>query len=144
MLTGKSIWHVNQDIGKCFSTDSIKGYYNNMTEKVTKMPELLDNDGLPLLNTSNGEVEMPVASNMDLEHTTFIYRREKRNILRSLIKRLNGRLPTKMKKGGGVLSFMYIQSILMGQWLGVKALRCFCELIPIVAIENTLKLLRKP
>ena len=61
MLTGKSIWHVNQDIGKCFSIDSIKGYYNNMTEKVTKMPELLDNDGLPLLNTGNGEVEMPVA-----------------------------------------------------------------------------------
>ena len=61
MLTGKSIWHVNQDIGKCFSVDSIKGYYNNMTEKVTKMPELLDNDGLPLLNTGNGEVEMPVA-----------------------------------------------------------------------------------
>lgn len=61
MLTGKSIWHVNQDIGKCFSVDSIKGYYNNMTEKVTKMPELLVNDGLPLLNTGNGEVEMPVA-----------------------------------------------------------------------------------
>lgn len=61
MLTGKSIWHVNQDIGKCFSVDSIKGYYNNMTEKVTKMPELLDNDNLPLLNTGNGEVEMPVA-----------------------------------------------------------------------------------
>lgn len=61
MLIGKSIWHVNQDIGKCFSADSIKGYYNNMTEKVTKMPELLVNDGLPLLNTGNGEVEMPVA-----------------------------------------------------------------------------------
>ena len=61
MLSGKSIWHVNQDIGKCFSVYSIKGYYNNMTEKVTKMPELLDNDDLPLLNTGNGDVEMPVA-----------------------------------------------------------------------------------
>ena len=61
MLTGKSIWHVNQDIGKCFSVDSIKGYYNNMTEKVTKLPELLENDGLPLLNTGEKKVEMPVA-----------------------------------------------------------------------------------
>lgn len=61
MLTGKSVWHVNQDIGKCFSTGSIKGYYNNMTEKVTKMPELLDNEDLPLLNTGGRNVEMPVA-----------------------------------------------------------------------------------
>ena len=61
MLTGKSIWHVNQGLGKSLAVDSIKGYYNNMTEKVTKMPELLDNDGLPLLNTGNGDVEMPVA-----------------------------------------------------------------------------------
>lgn len=61
MLSGKSIWHVNQDIGKCFAADSIKGYYNNLTEKVTKMPQLLGNNELPLLNTAKGVVEMPVA-----------------------------------------------------------------------------------
>lgn len=61
MLSGKSIWHVNQDIGKCFAVDRIKGYYNNMTEKVTKMSQLLDNNDLPLLNTAKGDVEMPVA-----------------------------------------------------------------------------------
>lgn len=61
MLTGQSVWHVNQDIGKCFSADSIKGYYNNMTEKVTKMPELLDSEDLPLLETEGKKVEMPVA-----------------------------------------------------------------------------------
>ena len=61
MLTGKSIWHVNQDIGKCFSVDAIRGYYNNMTEKVTKLPNLLENNRLPLLNTGTKEVEMPVA-----------------------------------------------------------------------------------
>lgn len=61
MLTGKSIWHVNQDIGKCFAVDSVKGYYNNLTEKVTKMPQLLDSNELPMLNTANGDVEMPVA-----------------------------------------------------------------------------------
>lgn len=50
MLTGKSVWHVNQDMGKCFSKDEIRGYYNNMTEKVSMMPELLDSDELPKLN----------------------------------------------------------------------------------------------
>ena len=61
MLIGKSIWHVNQDMGKCFAVDSIKGYYNNLTEKVTKLPDLLDNKKLPLLNIGQKEVEMPVA-----------------------------------------------------------------------------------
>lgn len=49
MLAGKSVWHVNQDIGKCFSTEEVKGYYNNLTEKVTRMPELLDTEDLPRL-----------------------------------------------------------------------------------------------
>ena len=62
MLTGKSVWHVNQDIGKCFSKDEIKGYYNNMTEKVTKMPELLENEDMPQLNLANGKFTyFPVA-----------------------------------------------------------------------------------
>lgn len=62
MLTGKSVWHVNQDIGKCFSKDEIRGYYNNMIEKVTKMPELLDNDEMPKLNLEGGKFTyFPVA-----------------------------------------------------------------------------------
>ena len=35
MLTGKSIYHVNQNEGKIYSFESIRGYYNNMTEKIT-------------------------------------------------------------------------------------------------------------
>ncbi len=62
MLTGKSIWHVNQDIGKCFQKNKIEGYYNNLTEKVTKLPKLLEGDGLPLLEVADRKsVEMPVA-----------------------------------------------------------------------------------
>ena len=61
MLTGKSVLHVNQDIGKCFSTKDIKGYYNNLTEKVTILPALLQSDELPLLTIESGEkVEFPV------------------------------------------------------------------------------------
>ncbi len=62
MLTGKSLLHVNQDIGKCFSVKNIEGYYNNLTEKVTKEPELLETERLPVVKTDDGrEVVFPVA-----------------------------------------------------------------------------------
>lgn len=62
MLKGESILHVNQDIGKHFSTREVSGYYNNMIEKVTKMPELLGSDELPKLNLEGGKsIYFPVA-----------------------------------------------------------------------------------
>ena len=36
MLTGNSISHVNQGVGRLFSRDEVRGYYNDLTEKVTK------------------------------------------------------------------------------------------------------------
>lgn len=36
MLNGKSIFHVNQGVGTCYSRTEVEGYYNDMTEKVTK------------------------------------------------------------------------------------------------------------
>jgi heparosan-N-sulfate-glucuronate 5-epimerase len=61
MMHGKSILHVNQDMGKSFVPGEIKGYFNNLTEKVTKEPELLDNGKLPLLQTEKkGAIEFPV------------------------------------------------------------------------------------
>lgn len=62
MLTGKSVLHVNQDLGKIFTAGQLSGYYNNLTEKVTMLPELLQTDGLPTLHTEKGEdVLFPVA-----------------------------------------------------------------------------------
>lgn len=62
MLTGKSVWHVNQSIGEFFSVNEVRGYYNNLTEKVIKMPDILDNNELPLLELESGEkVFFPVA-----------------------------------------------------------------------------------
>ena len=62
MLAGKSVWHVNQNLGITFSTEEIRGYYNNMTDKVIKMPEILDNDELPQLEIGKGKnVFFPVA-----------------------------------------------------------------------------------
>lgn len=36
MMAGKSISHVNQGIGTCYSKTDVAGYYNDLTEKVTK------------------------------------------------------------------------------------------------------------
>ena len=42
MLSGKSISHVNQGVGTCYSKTDIAGYYNDLTEKVTKdNPDIL-------------------------------------------------------------------------------------------------------
>lgn len=62
MIAGKSVLHVNQDMGKSFVPGQIEGYFNNLTEKVTMEPELIDNDNLPVLKTENGKIfEFPVA-----------------------------------------------------------------------------------
>lgn len=36
MMTGQSISHVNQGEGTCYSAETVAGYYNDLTEKVTK------------------------------------------------------------------------------------------------------------
>lgn len=42
MLTGKSISHVNQGVGRYYSKEVVAGYYNDLTEKVTKdNPDIL-------------------------------------------------------------------------------------------------------
>ena len=54
MLTGKSNLHVCQDEGKCYSVDSIKGYYNNLTEKVTLYG--VEHGTIPLYPNEKGEM----------------------------------------------------------------------------------------
>lgn len=36
ILSGKSVFTVNQDEGKCYSKTKVAGYYNNLTEKITR------------------------------------------------------------------------------------------------------------
>lgn len=61
MLTGKSLLHVKQDIGTCFSKTEIKGYYNNLTRKVMQDIKLLNSLQLPITTTEKGEkVYFPV------------------------------------------------------------------------------------
>jgi len=62
MLTGRSILHVNQDLGRYFSATELKGYYNNLTEKVTRLPHLLDTEELPTSpDETGGQILFPVA-----------------------------------------------------------------------------------
>ncbi len=52
MIMGKSNLHVCQDEGKCYSIDAIKGYYNNLTEKVTLYG--VEHGTIPLYPNENG------------------------------------------------------------------------------------------
>ena len=62
MLTGKSVEHVNQNIGKFFKIDEVKGYYNNLTQKVILMPDLLHSEKLPEIKQLDGHfILFPVA-----------------------------------------------------------------------------------
>lgn len=36
MMIGKSISHVNQGVGTCYSKTEVAGYYNDLTEKVIR------------------------------------------------------------------------------------------------------------
>lgn len=53
MINGKSVYHVKQGIGKNFSKSKLKGYYNDMTGKVSNKTKL-DNNGIPITTTING------------------------------------------------------------------------------------------
>lgn len=55
MLSGKSVLHVNQNIGTLFSTSDLQGYYNNLTEKVTRVPQILHTEELPQMELPNGK-----------------------------------------------------------------------------------------
>ena len=53
MLTGKSTFNVKQGVGKVYSPTEVKGYYNDLTNKVSKNT-ILDEDGIPINTTIAG------------------------------------------------------------------------------------------
>lgn len=57
MLTGKSIYHVDQGLGQVIDAG---GYYNDLTQKVLMGDANLDEEGIPFLEHSDGShVKMP-------------------------------------------------------------------------------------
>lgn len=62
MMTGRSVFHVNQVKGELFKPGEICGYFNSMIEKVTMQPEFLEKGKLPSYNNAKGEtVFFPVS-----------------------------------------------------------------------------------
>lgn len=60
MLNGKSVFHVEQSEGKCYSKTEIKGYYNDLTNKVSDKT-ILDSEGIPINTTiANIEAYFPI------------------------------------------------------------------------------------
>lgn len=61
MITGKSILHVNQGIGKIYSRNDITGYYNDLTQKVLKDQSIYGVE-IPKLKLESGkEIIFPIA-----------------------------------------------------------------------------------
>lgn len=53
MLRGESVYHVNQGIGRCYSKEKVTGYYNDLTEKVSRFGE--EDDSIPQTVVDSGE-----------------------------------------------------------------------------------------
>jgi hypothetical protein len=52
MLLGKSSYHVNQTEGLVYSKDQLRGYYNNLTEKITRFG--MPGDDVPITRDDDG------------------------------------------------------------------------------------------
>lgn len=61
MLRGNSIYHVNQEIGKIYSVEKLKGYYNDLTEKVTRGGEIPSNKVPTTVVDGGEEIIFPIA-----------------------------------------------------------------------------------
>lgn len=60
MFFGKSAFHVEQGRGKCYSKREVKGYYNDLTNKVSDKT-ILDKKGIPINTTiANVEAYFPI------------------------------------------------------------------------------------
>lgn len=62
MLAGKSVLHVDQRMGQAFEVDALKGYFNDLTQKVLMQPQYVESIDLPTVKTELGEdILFPVA-----------------------------------------------------------------------------------
>ena len=62
MFFGKSVLHVNQNLGVFFDPNSVHGYFNNMIDKVTSQSEIIGTEKVPELKIESGDyVIFPVA-----------------------------------------------------------------------------------
>ncbi len=62
MFAGKSVLHVNQRMGQAFKPNELKGYFNDLTQKVLMQPQYVESTEFPTVKTEQGEdILFPVA-----------------------------------------------------------------------------------
>lgn len=130
ILKGNSDLHVNQDEGKIYSKDKVKGYYNDLTEKINWY-QGYDKSGIPLVLNYNGDrIYFPITisqyalGNYDLYLMTNekIYYKQFTNSVRWLIDNQD------IQGGWNVLNSMGCKYSAMAQGEGVSVLtRAFIE-----------------
>jgi hypothetical protein len=130
ILKGNSDLHVNQDEGKIYSKDKVKGYYNDLTEKINWY-QGYDKSGIPLVMNYKGEsIYFPITisqyalGNYDLYLMTNekIYYKQFINSVRWLIDNQD------IQGGWNVLNPMGCKYSAMAQGEGVSVLtRAFIE-----------------
>lgn len=130
ILKGNSDLHVNQDEGKIYSKDKVKGYYNDLTEKINWY-QGYDKSGIPLVMNYKGErIYFPITisqyalGNYDLYLMTNekIYYKQFTNSVRWLIDNQD------IQGGWNVLNSMGCKYSAMAQGEGVSVLtRAFIE-----------------
>lgn len=128
MLTGRSILHVNQDLGRYFSAAEVKGYYNNLTEKVTRLQPLLDTEDLPTSpDESGGHVLFPVAIfqyGLGAYDLYLASEKKTRVFCSNSCSVQSGRLTTRSLRELGTISSSAILSILTELWLRAREHLC--------------------
>ena len=60
MLTGRSLLHVNQGCGTCFVPGEVKGYFNDLTQKVLNDTGPMERHEVPTYPTEAGVMSTPV------------------------------------------------------------------------------------
>lgn len=127
MLTGKSVLHVNQDLGKYFEAKELKGYYNNMMEKVSYVPHLVDSEELPVLHTeSGGTFVFPVAVfQFAFGLLDYYYESKEEKYLAKFRQCADWAISMQHADGAWNNFRIFIQNIRTVPWLKVKELVCW-------------------
>lgn len=106
MLTGKSILHVNQNVGKFYDKQEIRGYYNDLREKVIRSN--LKNNELPLTELPNGKkIYFPIAIFQYGLGAYDLYLETKKNDYYTIFLNAANWALNKQEKNGGWITFDY-------------------------------------
>lgn len=142
ILRGKSDLHVNQDEGKLYSKDKIKGYYNNLTEKIN-WRQGYDEKGIPLvINYDGNKVYFPTTiSQYALGSYDLFLMKKKQFFYDQFINSVNWLMKNQDSQGGwNVNNLLTCKYSAMTQGEGVSVItRAFLESSDVKYLEASVK-----